>query len=67
MTLIYVVITALVFTTLELVSKLIADQVNPFAITFWRCMIGALVLMPFALFKTKKQKIQINMKDIGMS
>ena len=36
MTLIYVVITALVFTTLELVSKLIADQVNPFAITCLR-------------------------------
>lgn len=67
MTLIYVIITALVFTTLEPVSKLIADQVNPFAITFWRCMIGSLVLMPFALIKIKKQKIKIDMKDIGMS
>lgn len=67
MTLIYVIITALVFTTLEPVSKLIAEQVNPFAITFWRCMIGALVLMPFALIKIKKQKIKINAKDIGMS
>lgn len=63
---IYSIITALVFTTLEPVSKLIAEQVNPYAITFWRCMIGALVLMPFALVKIKKQKIQIGLKDIGM-
>ena len=58
MALIYVIITALVFTTLEPVSKLIAEQVNPFAITFWRCMIGALVLIPFAFIKIKKEKIQ---------
>lgn len=63
---IYAIITALVFTTLEPVSKLIADQVNPYAITFWRCMIGALVLMPFAMVKIKKQKIKIEAKDIGI-
>ena len=63
---IYAIITALVFTTLEPVSKLIADQVNPYAITFWRCMIGALVLMPFAMVKIKKQKIKIEAKDRGI-
>lgn len=67
MALIYVIITALVFTTLEPVSKLIAEQVNPFAITFWRCMIGALVLIPFAFIKIKKEKIKINLKDIELS
>lgn len=64
--LIYAIITALVFTTLEPVSKLIAEQVSPYAITFWRCMIGALVLMPFAIARIKKQKIRIDIKDIGM-
>ena len=64
--LIYAIITALVFTTLEPVSKLIAEAVNPFAITFWRCMIGALILMPFALFKIKKQKIKLVVNDIGI-
>ena len=67
MTLIYVIITAIVFTTLEPVSKLIANEVNPFGITFWRCMIGALILMPFAFAKVKKQNIKIDRKDIGMS
>lgn len=64
---IYSIITALVFTTLEPVSKLIAEDVNPYAITFWRCMIGALILMPFAIAKIKKLKIKIDAKDIGMS
>lgn len=63
---IYSIITALVFTTLEPVSKLIAEQVNPYAITFWRCMIGALVLLPFAVRKIRKEKIKIGIKDIGM-
>ncbi len=62
--LIYAIITALVFTTLEPVSKLIADQVTPFAITFWRCMIGLLILMPFVIGKIKKQKIEIQWKDL---
>lgn len=66
MTMLYVIITALVFTTLEPVSKLIASEVNPFAITFWRCMFGALILMPFAFAKIKKQNIKMDRKDIGM-
>ena len=67
MTIIYVIITAIVFTTLEPVSKLIADVVNPYAMTFWRCLIGGLMLMPFAISKIKKQKIKIEAKDIGLS
>ena len=64
--LIYAIITALVFTTLEPVSKLIANQVTPFAITFWRCMIGSLILMPFAIGKIKKQKIEFQWKDLRL-
>lgn len=67
MTMIYVMITAIVFATLEPVSKLIADQVNPFAITFLRCIIGALVMTPFALIKIKKKKIKLEVKDVLMS
>lgn len=67
MTMIYVMITAIVFATLEPVSKLIADQVNPFAITFLRCIIGALVMTPFALIKIKKKKMKLDVKDVLMS
>lgn len=63
---IYALLTALVFTTLEPVSKLIADSVSPYAITFWRCMIGSLILMPFALGRIRKKEIKITWKDIAM-
>lgn len=63
---IYSLITAIIFTTLEPVSKLIASQVNPFAITFWRFIIGSLLLMPFAIAKIKKEKIHLRLKDVGV-
>ena len=47
--LLYALITAVVFTTLEPVSKLIAEDVNPYSITLWRFIIGSLMLLPFAL------------------
>ena len=42
----YALITAIVFVTLEPVSKLIANDVNPYAITFWRFLIGSVILLP---------------------
>lgn len=64
--LIYVLITAVLFVTLEPVSKLIAGEVNPFAITFWRFIIGALILLPLAIKKVKREKIHIGLKDLGI-
>ena len=49
------ILTAIVFVTLEPVSKLIAGQVSPYAITFWRFAIGSLILIPFAVAKIKKK------------
>ncbi len=63
---IYSIITALFFTTLEPVSKLIAEVVNPYAITFWRFLIGSIILLPFAIIKIKKEKIHITLKDFGI-
>lgn len=64
--LVYALITALVFTTLEPVSKLIAEEVNPYSITLWRFLIGSLMLLPFAVRKIVKEKIQIGWKDMGI-
>lgn len=63
---IYVLITAVLFVTLEPVSKLIATDVNPFAITFWRFIIGSLILLPLAVKKIKREKIHIGLKDLGI-
>lgn len=59
------VLTAILFVTLEPVSKLIANEVNPYAITFWRFLIGGIMILPFAVSKIKKNNIKIGMKDFG--
>ncbi|MBR5542832.1 MAG: DMT family transporter [Oscillospiraceae bacterium] len=60
----YAFLTAVLFVTLEPVSKLISQEVNPYAITFWRFIIGSLILIPPAIIKIKKEKIHIGAKDL---
>lgn len=62
----YALITAILFVTLEPVSKLISGEVNPYAITFWRFIIGSLILLPPAVIKIKNDKIQIGLKDFAV-
>lgn len=59
----YALITAILFVTLEPVSKLIASSVNPFAITFWRFLIGSFILVPPAIIKIKNDKIRITLGE----
>lgn len=62
--LIFTIITALAFVTFEPMSKLIADSVSPFGITFWRFIFGSVLLSPFAIIKIKKDNIHIKAKDV---
>lgn len=62
----YALITAVLFVTLEPVSKLIANEVSPYAITFWRFTIGSLILIPPAILKIKREKIHITAKDFAV-
>ncbi len=62
--LLYALITAILFATLEPVSKMIVSEVNPYAITFWRFLIGSLILLPPALIKIRKDKIRLSGKDL---
>ena len=63
--LLYALITAVVFTTLEPVSKLIAGDVNPYTITLWRFLIGSVMLLPFAIRKIKKEYDNQEMRVIS--
>ncbi|MBE6700857.1 MAG: hypothetical protein E7582_03090 [Ruminococcaceae bacterium] len=63
----YVFLTAILFVTLEPVSKLIAGDVSPYAITFWRFIIGSLILLPPAIIKIKKNSIHISKKDLALA
>ncbi len=59
----YIILTAVLFTTLEPVSKLIAADVSPLAMTFIRFFIGGAILLPFALVKLRKNNIKLSPKD----
>lgn len=60
---IYILVTALLFSTIELVGKQIANQVSPYQLTFLRFFIGGLVLLPFALRDVKKRGLQLTKND----
>ena len=62
----YSLFTAILFVTLEPVSKLIASEINAYAITFWRFIIGAFRLSPIAFIRIKKYNIHIGVKDFGI-
>lgn len=59
----YILLTAFVFTTLEPVSKLIAFDISPFAMTFIRFFIGGVILLPISINKIKKNNLKLNKTD----
>lgn len=64
--LIFVVITAFAFATLEPVSKLIANDVAPMSMTFLRFFVGSALLLPFSFIELKKREIKLTAKDFGL-
>ena len=63
MSYIFVIITAILFTTHEPVSKLIATEINPYALTAIRFFLGSLVCLPFSIRGIIKNKLRLNLKD----
>jgi len=61
---IYIILTAIIFSTMEIVGKIIANDINPFQLNFIRFLIGALVLLPFAIKGIKKRNIQLGIDDL---
>lgn len=59
----YVIITAVLFTTFEPVCKLFSDVIDPYAITALRFFIGSLILLPFTVGEIVKKKIRLQGKD----
>lgn len=60
----YCLITILLWSTIEIVGKLIGDGINPFAITAWRFILGGLVLLPFGLRQAHSDKIRLTYSSI---
>ena len=55
----YILIAVAAFTTLEPVSKLIANDVHPISMTCIRFLIGGVILLPFAIYQKKKNSISL--------
>ena len=59
----FVLVTAFLFTTHEPVSKLIAGDINPYAITAIRFFIGSCVCLPFSVREVVTLKMKLKWKD----
>lgn len=59
----YIIATAFLFSTAEIASKLVANQINPFQLVFLRFLIGGMFLLPFAIVDIKKRKLKLGVGD----
>lgn len=60
----YIILAAVIFSTMEISSKMIANAVNPLQLSFIRFLIGGIFLLPFALKDIKSKKIKLAGNDI---
>ena len=61
---IYVIITALLFGTMEVSCKIGGSDLDPFQLTFLRFLIGGVVLLPFAAGQMKRREVRLTGRDI---
>lgn len=61
---VYVIITALLFGTMEVSCKIGGSSLDPFQLTFLRFLIGGIVLLPFAAADMRRKGTRLSPKDI---
>lgn len=59
----YVVLAAVIFSTMEIAGKTIAEDINPFQLNFIRFLLGGLILLPTSLWTIKNRNIKLNQND----
>jgi drug/metabolite transporter (DMT)-like permease len=59
----YIVLAAVIFSTMELVGKMISTNINPYQLTFLRFLIGGLILLPFSIKEIKAKKLKFHLND----
>lgn len=62
---IYIMLSALLFSTMEISLKLVSDQFNPIQLIFLRFLIGSLILSPLAVRSLKKKELKLNKGDFA--
>ena len=61
----FILLSAGLFSTMEVTLKIAGNQLDAFQLTFVRFIIGGFFLLPFALTEIKKYKIKFNIRDFG--
>lgn len=61
---IFFLITIFFFSTVEVVTKPVSGQINPYQMTFLRFFIGGIILLFYMLIKKEYRKTKITFKDI---
>ena len=59
----FVVMTAILFGTMEVACKAAGSRFDPFQLTFLRFAIGGIVLLPFAIGELKKNNVKLTAGD----
>jgi drug/metabolite transporter (DMT)-like permease len=60
----YIILAAVIFSTMEISSKMIADAVNPLQLSFVRFLIGGLILLPFAMKDIRAKNMKLALDDM---
>lgn len=60
----YILISAMLFSTMEVVLKIAGNHLDAFQLTLIRFLIGGIFLLPFALLEIKKYRTVFTKKDI---
>ena len=60
----YVLFTAVGFAAMEPASKLLTDQINPLALTFFRFLIGSIMLLPMAVHALRRRRLTLTLRDL---
>lgn len=61
---VYIILSAVIFSTMEIAGKIAASDINPFQLNFLRFLIGGLILLPPSIKVMKKKKIKLNKNDL---
>ena len=61
---IYIALTTVIFSTMEIALKLVAGAFNPIQLTFTRFFIGGIFLIPFAVNTLNKKNMKISKDDL---
>lgn len=61
----YILVTTLLFSSMEIALKYVSGDFNPVQLTFSRFFVGGLVLLPFALRTLKKRQLKLTLKNVG--